>query len=109
MPTNVIVETSRCAICGKAGIRLRRLTRSYGRGATLLVIENVPVLVCPHCGESYVSAETLHALERIKLHRRSLAASRPVAVATFMRRPASEQRELTRAADGGARDNSRRG
>ena len=96
MPTNPIVKTSRCAVCGKSGIRLRHVTRSYGRGATLLVIENVPVLVCPHCGESYVAAETLHALDRIKRHRRKLAASRPVAVARFRRRPASEQRGLLR-------------
>ncbi len=95
MPTNSIVETSQCAVCGKPGIRLRHVTRSYGRGARLLVIENVPVLVCPQCGESYITAETLHALNRIKFHRRKLAASRPVAVASFMRRTASEQRGLT--------------
>ena len=65
------------------------MTRSYGRGPALLVIENVPVLVCPHCGESYVTADTLHALERIKLHRRKLAVPRRVAVASFMRRHAS--------------------
>lgn len=32
------------------------ITHSYGRGAALLVIENVPVVVCPDCGESYVTA-----------------------------------------------------
>ena len=47
------------------------MTRSYGKGANLLVIEDVPVVVCPHCGESYLTAETLHEIERIKLHRRS--------------------------------------
>jgi YgiT-type zinc finger domain-containing protein len=60
------------------------MTRSYGKGANLLVIENVPVVVCPHCGESYLTAETLHELERIKLHRRSLAKARRVAVATYV-------------------------
>ena len=96
MPTNLdsTLETSRCAVCGKPGIRLRRVTRSYGRGPRLLVIENVPVFVCPHCGESYVTADTLHALERIKLHRRKLAAPKRIAVARFMRR-ASGQRGLT--------------
>lgn len=109
MPTNSIVDTSRCAVCGKPGLRRRRVTRSYGRGATLLVIENVPVSACPHCGESYVTAETLHALERIKVHRRRLAASRPVAVARFIRRPASEQRGLTPAAPDGREKMSGRG
>ena len=90
MPTNSMSETSLCAICGKAGVRRRRVTRSYGRGQTLLVVENVPVLVCPHCGESYLTADTLHSLNRIKLHRRRLAAPRRVAVAGFVRRDASE-------------------
>jgi len=72
-----------CDICGKGGAQIRLMTRSYGKGATLLVIEDVPVIVCPHCGESYLTAETLHELERIKLHRRSFAKPRSVAVASF--------------------------
>ena len=73
-----------CDICGKAGARTRRVSRSYGTGASLLVIENVPVVSCPHCGESYLQAEPLHALERIKLQRRNLAVTRPVAVAEYV-------------------------
>ena len=72
-----------CDICGKEGARTRRVTRSYGKSKSLLVIENVPVVGCPHCGESYLAAETLHEIERIKLHRRSFAIKRPVAVADF--------------------------
>jgi YgiT-type zinc finger domain-containing protein len=73
-----------CDICGKEGARIRRVSRSYGKGKNLLVIENVPVVSCPHCGESYLTAETLHELERIKLHRDSFAEERPVAVAEFI-------------------------
>ena len=72
-----------CDICGKDGAEIRSMTRSYGKGASLLVIENVPVVVCPLCGESYLTAETLHEIERIKLHRRSLAKLRSVPVASF--------------------------
>ncbi|HZF13055.1 MAG TPA: type II toxin-antitoxin system MqsA family antitoxin [Thermoanaerobaculia bacterium] len=72
-----------CDLCGEGGAQIRHMTRSYGKGATLLIIEDVPVVVCPHCGESYLTAETLHEIERIKLHRRSLAKSRSVAVASF--------------------------
>jgi YgiT-type zinc finger domain-containing protein len=70
-----------CDICGKEGARIRRVSRSYGQGEDLLVIENVPVVSCPHCGESYLTAETLHEIERIKLHRQHLAVRRPVEVA----------------------------
>jgi YgiT-type zinc finger domain-containing protein len=73
-----------CDICSKEGARIRRVTRSYGKGKDLLVIENVPVISCPHCGESYLTAETLQELERIKLHRKSFAVERPVDVAEFV-------------------------
>lgn len=72
-----------CDICGKAGVRRRRFSRSYGTGANLLVIENVPVMVCPNCGERYMTESTLHEIERIKVHRRSFASPRNVSVATF--------------------------
>ncbi|MCZ6625544.1 MAG: type II toxin-antitoxin system MqsA family antitoxin [Deltaproteobacteria bacterium] len=83
MSTKMATKSRRCDICGKSGAQTRRVTRSYGSGAKLLVIENVPIVTCPKCGESYLAAETLHEIERIKRHRRSLAKSRPVAVASF--------------------------
>ncbi len=73
-----------CDICGKEGSRIRRVTRSYGKGENLLVIEDVPVISCPHCGESYLTADTLHEIERIKLHRQSFATFRQVPVAEFI-------------------------
>ena len=72
-----------CDVCGKGGARVRHVTRSYGRGAALLVVENVPVISCPHCGASYLTAETLRELERIKSHRANFAVERPVPVAVF--------------------------
>ena len=73
-----------CDICGKEGAIVRRISRSYGKGKDLLVIEQVPVVSCPHCGESYLTAETLHEIERIKLFRNDFAAKRKVAVAQFV-------------------------
>lgn len=43
---------------------------------------------CPHCGESYFTAETMHELERIKTLRKALAVNRRVAVAQFQQRSA---------------------
>jgi YgiT-type zinc finger domain-containing protein len=73
-----------CDICGKNGVEIHYVTRSYGKGANLLIIENVPIVSCPECGESYLTAETLHEIERIKLHRKNLAKPRNVAVAEFV-------------------------
>jgi YgiT-type zinc finger domain-containing protein len=59
------------------------VTRSYGKGRDLLVIKNVPVIRCSHCGEGYLTADTLHEIERIKRHRKDFAVKKPVAVAEF--------------------------
>lgn len=72
-----------CDICGTEGAQIRRVSRSYGEGADLFVIENVPIVSCPHCGESYLTAETLHEIERIKVHRRAWSQERCIAVAQF--------------------------
>ena len=72
-----------CDICGRKGAHIRRVARTYGKGKNLLVIENIPVVSCPHCRESYLTAETLHEIERLKLHRKSFAVERPVEVVNF--------------------------
>jgi YgiT-type zinc finger domain-containing protein len=72
-----------CEICGKEGARIRKVTRTYGKGKEMFVIENIPIVTCPHCGDSYLEAETLHEIERIKLHKRSLATIREVPIARF--------------------------
>ena len=72
-----------CDICGQKAARIRRVTRTYGKGKDLLVIENVPIVVCPRCGESYLTAETLHEIQRLKLHRKCLAMKRAVEAVNF--------------------------
>jgi YgiT-type zinc finger domain-containing protein len=64
-------------------MRQREVTRSFGRGPALIVIEGIPLWSCPHCGESYFTAQTLHEIERIKTLRKAVAVERPVPVAVF--------------------------
>jgi len=74
----------KCDICEKEGVRINKVARTYGKGKDMLVIENIPVLTCPHCGESYLEAETLHEIERIKLHKKSFAVKRKIPVADYV-------------------------
>ncbi|HZV46442.1 MAG TPA: type II toxin-antitoxin system MqsA family antitoxin [Thermodesulfovibrionales bacterium] len=71
-----------CDFCGKQGARIRRVARTYGKGKDILIIENVPIVSCPHCGESYLEAETMHEIERIK-HKKSFAVKRSVPVIEY--------------------------
>lgn len=72
-----------CDICGEDGAKIRHVTRSYGEKKDLLVIENIPVVHCPKCKENYLTADTLHEIERIKLHKQNFAQKRSVPVAVF--------------------------
>jgi YgiT-type zinc finger domain-containing protein len=72
-----------CDYCGKTGAKINHSSRIYGKDVNLLIIEDIPVVSCPHCKETYMTAETMHEIERIKLHRKSLSKKRPIAVAEF--------------------------
>ena len=73
----------KCDNCGEQEAKVRQVSRSYGSGEQLLVIEGIPLISCSSCSESYFTAETLHEVERIKLHRKGFAETKPVSVARF--------------------------
>ena len=72
-----------CDICGMEGARILHPSRVYGKGDGLLVVENVPVVSCPNCCTSHLTADTLREIERIKSQRGTRSVKRPVLVADF--------------------------
>ena len=70
-------------MCGLEGVLVRRVTRSFGKGEQILVIENIPYLFCPRCGERYYTAATLCEIERIKRTSVALLRRRPIPVVSF--------------------------
>jgi YgiT-type zinc finger domain-containing protein len=72
-----------CDNCGKKGAVTKHVTRSFGRGKDILVIENVPMVVCPHCRQSYFTADTMHELERLLLHKKAAGANRVAPVIRY--------------------------
>jgi YgiT-type zinc finger domain-containing protein len=75
----------KCDMCGKAGARVRRVTRSVGTGRSEFFIEGVPLITCPSCGESYLTADTLKEIERIRANWRKLTVEKKVRMARFGR------------------------
>jgi YgiT-type zinc finger domain-containing protein len=61
-------ETILKDICGEDGGEVIHVTRVFGEGDDMLIIENIPMISCAS-GESYYTAETLHEIEGIKMHR----------------------------------------
>lgn len=74
----------KCDICGKNSAKVRRLTQTVGKGSSSFFVRNVPVVSCLSCGESYLTAETLKELERMRLHWREVTRQEKVLVATFV-------------------------
>jgi YgiT-type zinc finger domain-containing protein len=59
-------KTIICNNCEKPGAQVHHVSRSYGEGEALFVLEKLPLISCPHCEESYFTEETLQEIERIK-------------------------------------------
>jgi YgiT-type zinc finger domain-containing protein len=72
-----------CGICGFRGTEARQVTRSFGRGDRLLVVENIPHVFCPNCGERYFTADTLREIERIKAKTPASIRRKPIPVVSF--------------------------
>ncbi|MBI1760081.1 MAG: YgiT-type zinc finger protein [Acidobacteria bacterium] len=72
-----------CESCGHTAAQVVKRPQVIGKGAAMLVIEDVPVIVCRHCGESYLTAETLHRLDEVRRGQRKLPARYQIAVAAF--------------------------
>jgi len=77
----------KCSFCGEKGAQVRRVIQSFGRGADKFLVRNIPTISCPNCGEMYLTARTLHELERIKTHRDTLVVKRKIAIADFPAKP----------------------
>ena len=72
-----------CDLCGADTVQLRHVTRSFGRGDRLLVIENIPYVFCGQCGERYFTAATMREIERLKQSKVNRARRRPVPIVSF--------------------------
>ncbi len=72
-----------CDNCGQDTAHIRKVNKTFGKGKEMFIIQNIPVVHCKNCGESYLTAETLHEIERIKLHHKSFAITKPIGVVRF--------------------------
>nr|WP_246175875.1 type II toxin-antitoxin system MqsA family antitoxin [Roseovarius bejariae] len=57
---------SGCTSCGGGTLRRDRVKTALWRGEDLVVIEDIPALVCIRCGERYFEDETAMALDMMQ-------------------------------------------
>ncbi|HMS85371.1 MAG TPA: type II toxin-antitoxin system MqsA family antitoxin [Nitrospira sp.] len=72
-----------CDFCGAKTAVMKKTTKSFGRGGTLVVVENIPTVHCSQCHESYITADTARELDRIRKNRRTVGKAKRVLVASF--------------------------
>jgi YgiT-type zinc finger domain-containing protein len=78
--TNLIL----CDNCGvKAACVIKRPQVLGRRGAKMIVVDNVPVIACKNCGENYMTSETMHKLDDIRIKQKKEKSERKIAVAEF--------------------------
>ena len=48
----------KCTVCGQQSVGEGLVTLTFERDGTIIVIKEIPGLVCPNCGEEYVPDDT---------------------------------------------------
>ncbi len=72
-----------CDNCGVKAARVIKRPQVLGRGAKMIVVDNVPVIACKNCGENYMTSETMHKLDDIRIKQKKEKSERKIAVAEF--------------------------
>ena len=73
-----------CDSCGNKGAKVKHVSRTYGKGKNMVVIDDVPIVVCPSCGQSYMTADTLGQIARLKLHKNNVKRKRVAPVISYV-------------------------
>ncbi len=72
-----------CDNCGVKAARVIKRPQVLGRGAKMIVVDNVPVIACKNCGENYMTSETMHKLDDIRIKQKKEKSERKIAVSEF--------------------------
>lgn len=71
-----------CEICGVKAARIVKRPQVLGRGEKMALVDSVPVIACKNCGESYMTSETMHKLDKLRTNEKE--AIRKIGVAEFV-------------------------
>ena len=71
-----------CDFCD-GELRPRQVVVDWRRGGSLVVIENVPALVCSQCGERYYAQDVMKRMRALAVSRRPARRTLKVRVARF--------------------------
>lgn len=61
-----VPDTMTCRRCGSRGLGSELIKIAFWRDGGLIVIRNIPAMVCQTCGEEYVGDRTVLDLDRMR-------------------------------------------
>lgn len=73
-----------CENCGVKSARVVKCPQVLGRGTKMMLVDNVPVITCRNCGESYMTGKTIHSLDKMRLKQNFKVEKRKIDVAEFV-------------------------
>jgi YgiT-type zinc finger domain-containing protein len=59
------IEMFKCDVCGSTEAREALVTEVFEIDGRRVLVENIPALVCSHCGESVFNRETTEKVRRM--------------------------------------------
>ena len=57
----------KCLYCGKEEAKVSQTTQSFKKDGKILLIDNVPLVSCQACGESYFTQDAILKMDQIRL------------------------------------------
>ena len=76
-------NAERCAFCGATEVKTVYKDKLFGKGERAVVIENLPVRQCGHCGESYYDPAIAQMIDEVLAHPERHAVARQVNVVSL--------------------------
>lgn len=55
-----------CDKCSNGLLRWGRISTAFWQGDDLVIVRNIPAMVCPHCGEQYFDDLTVVRLDQLR-------------------------------------------
>ena len=76
-------NAEQCAFCGALEVKTIYKDKLFGKSEKAIVIENLPVRQCEHCGESYYDPAIAQIIDEVLAHPERHAVARQVNVVSL--------------------------
>lgn len=80
--TNLIL----CDNCGAKAARVVKRPQVLGRGAKMILVDNLPIISCKNCSKNYMTSETIHHLNKVLMKQKKEKSERKVAAGCSIKR-----------------------